>query len=247
MADVPARARRALVAMHLGAAGAYTTRGLQPNLSLGDPKRLVDRFGALRADGVIIIDVEAARRPFKRDLSQVARLAEGAECPLSYVGGIRDAREANEILATGIKRVGVGSLLTDDPDEVARLVDSLGSDATFAFVDHFETGAGARVWTARGGISRLGVLDAVSIASDVGLGEVIMRSGDRDGSLSGWDRATWRAVAGRVDIPLVVGGGVNGMDLEGLSAGPSADGPSVMGTTVFFAGHEHEPDYPLRR
>ncbi len=176
---------------------------------VGDPVNVISIFNDLEVDELMLLDIGSARSRRAAPLALLERLASEAFIPLAYGGGVNDAAQAQRIIACGVEKIVVNSALVDDPGAVRAMVDLLGSQAVVGAVDVRLTEAGYRVF-AEGGARVAGIdLDQwLTRASDVGVGEILVTSIDREGTRSGLDLDVVRLVAERATVPVIAHGGV---------------------------------------
>ena len=156
--------------------------------------------------------------------------------PLTVGGGVRSADDARALLLAGADKVAVNSAAVARPEVVADIAERFGSQCCVASVDARRAGDRWEVFT-HGGRRATGI-DAVAHAvrlAELGAGEILLTSMDRDGTRDGYDLALTRAVADAVTVPVVASGGVGG--LGDLVAGIIEGGASaVLAASIFHFG-----------
>ncbi|MCU0505998.1 MAG: imidazole glycerol phosphate synthase subunit HisF [Chloroflexi bacterium] len=186
----------------------------------GDPAELAGRYAAEGADEIVFLDISAAPegRTTLRDV--VERTARRAFVPLTVGGGVRTTAEMRDVLRAGADKVSLNTAAVATPDLVRRCARRFGSQAVVVAIDarrrattpgHPEEPFAWEV-VVKGGREATG-LDAVTWAEQVvelGAGELLVTSIDRDGTQEGFDTALLRAIADRVPVPLVASGGAAG-------------------------------------
>jgi cyclase len=156
--------------------------------------------------------------------------------PLTVGGGVRTADDARALLLAGADKVAVNSAAVERPELVADIAERFGSQCCVASVDARRSGEGWEVFT-HGGRRATGI-DAIAHAvklADLGAGELLVTSMDRDGTRSGYDLALIRAIADRVAVPVVASGGVGGLDdlVAGIRDGHAS---AVLAASIFHFG-----------
>lgn len=175
---------------------------------VGDPVALAARYEAEGADEVVFLDVSASAEE-RRTLFDVARRT--AEClfiPLAIGGGIDSMEALTAALKAGADKVSFNSAIVKRPELLTEAAAVAGAQCVVASIDARREGDGWRVYT-HGGQRPTG-LDAVAWARrcvQLGAGEVLLTSIDRDGARTGYDVALTRAVADAVDVPVIASGG----------------------------------------
>jgi cyclase len=176
---------------------------------MGDPVELAARYEAEGADEICFLDISASREDRGTLLDMVRRTAEVLFIPLTVGGGVRTADDIGPLLRAGADKISVNSAAVRDPSVLTEGARRYGSQCVVASIDAAREEDGSwRHWT-HGGKTRTD-LDAVEWASrcaDLGAGEILLTSIDRDGVRGGYDLELTRAVSERVHVPVVASGG----------------------------------------
>ena len=183
----------------------------------GDPPELAERYAREGADEIVFLDIGAAPegRSTLRDI--VERTARRAFVPLTVGGGVRTPSEMRDVLRAGADKVSLNTAAVATPDLVRACARRFGSQAVVVAIDARRRVArpgGPVTWEVlvKGGRETAG-LDAVAWAVravELGAGELLVTSIDRDGTQSGYDTALLRAIVDRVPVPVVASGGAAG-------------------------------------
>ena len=180
----------------------------------GDPPELAARYADEGADEIVFLDITAAPEGRRTLLDVVERTARRAFIPLTVGGGVRTVRDMRDVLRAGADKVSLNTAAAADPDLVARCARRFGRQAVVVAIDARRLPghpASAPAWEVlvRGGRDTTG-LDAVAWAvraAELGAGELLVTSIDRDGTQSGYDTALLRAITDRVAVPVIASGG----------------------------------------
>ena len=165
----------------------------------GDPVELAARYDVEGADELIFLDITASSDARDTILDVVSRTAEQVFMPLTVGGGVREVADFRRLLLAGADKVSVNSAAVARPLLVAEAADKCGSQCVVVAIDarRREDGRGFEVYT-HGGRKPTGI-DAVEWAArvaDLGAGEILLTSMDRDGTGAGFDLPLTRAVNG---------------------------------------------------
>ncbi len=175
----------------------------------GDPPELAERYAREGADELVFLDITAAPERRGTLLEIVERTARRAFVPLTVGGGVRTVAEMRDVLRAGADKVSLNTAAVADPDLIARCADRFGRQAVVVAIDALATGPGAWEVVVKGGRERTG-LDAVAWACravELGAGELLITSIDRDGTGSGFDTDLLRAISSTVEVPVIASGG----------------------------------------
>jgi len=209
----------------------------------GDPVEQARAYDAAGADELCFLDIGASHEDRGTILDVVRRTAAVCFMPLTVGGGVRSADDARALLLAGADKVAVNSAAVSRPEVVAEIADRFGSQCAVASVDaRARAGGGWEVFT-HGGRRPTGI-DAVAHAvrlAELGAGEILLTSMDRDGTRDGYDIRLIRAVTERVRVPVVASGGVG--TLDHLVAGVTLGGASaVLAASIFHWGEASVSD-----
>ena len=208
----------------------------------GDPVEQARAYDAAGADELCFLDITASHEGRGTILDVVRRTAAVCFMPLTVGGGVRTADDARALLLAGADKVAVNSAAVSRPEVVSDIAARFGSQCCVASIDARRTDAGWEVFT-HGGRRPTGI-DAVAHAlrlAELGAGELLVTSMDRDGTRSGYDLDLIRTIADRTDVPVVASGGVGG--LADLVAG-IVDGhaSAVLAASIFHYGEASVAD-----
>ena len=208
----------------------------------GDPVEQAQAYDAAGADELCFLDIGASHEGRGTIIDVVRRTAEVCFMPLTVGGGVRSAEDARALLLAGADKVAVNSAAVARPELVVDIAARFGSQCVVASVDARRTGSGWEIFT-HGGRNPTGI-DALEHAvklAELGAGELLVTSMDRDGTRDGYDLALTRAIADAVNIPVVASGGVGNLDhlVEGVRQGHAS---AVLAASIFHFGQHSIAD-----
>jgi cyclase len=200
----------------------------------GDPPELAERYAEEGADELVFLDITAApeRRGTLRDI--VERTARRAFIPLAVGGGVRTVNEMRDVLRAGADKVSLNTAAVADPLLIARCAGRFGRQAVVVAIDARATVPGAWEVVVKGGREATG-LDAIAWAEravDVGAGELLVTSIDRDGTGTGFDIELLRAITSRVGVPVIASGGAAG-PADFVAAVRDGGADAVLAASIF--------------
>jgi cyclase len=176
----------------------------------GDPAELAALYDSEGADEIVFLDITASSDARKILLDAVERTADRVFIPLTVGGGVRSVENMGELLTHGADKVSINTAALDDPALITRCAEMFGSQCVVLAIDarkSMESG-GWEVFS-HGGRRATG-RDAVDWAmrgEQLGAGEILLTSMDRDGTHDGYDIALLRAVNAAVRLPVIASGG----------------------------------------
>lgn len=211
----------------------------------GDPVELAARYDHEGADELVFLDITASSDARDTIVDVVRRTAEQVFIPFTIGGGIRSVDDARQLLRAGADKVSVNTAAVERPALIAEIADEFGTQCCVVAIDARScrdddtfppTPSGFRVYT-HGGRTPID-LDAIEWARQVeqlGAGEILLTSMDRDGTKDGFDLPLTRAVTGATSIPVIASGGVG--TLQHLAEGVTEGGAdAVLAASIFHFG-----------
>ena len=204
----------------------------------GDPPELAERYAAEGADELVFLDITAASDRRGTLLDVVERTARRAFIPLTVGGGVRSVIEMRDVLRAGADKVSLNTAAAGDPNLISRCAARFGRQAVVVAIDAIRSpvSGDAPRWDVRirGGRDATD-LDAVSWAEravDLGAGELLVTSIDRDGTRSGFDTQLLRSISSRVNVPVIASGGAAGPE-DFVAAVRDGGADAVLAASIF--------------
>ncbi len=207
----------------------------------GDPVEQARLYDAAGADELTFLDITASHEKRGIILDVVARTAEQCFMPLTVGGGVRALAYVRALLVAGADKVAINTAAVKDPELVRAAARKFGNQCIVVAIDAKRSGAancpsGFEVFT-RGGRDPTG-LDAIAWARravELGAGEILLTSMDRDGTKRGYDIELTRKVADAVPVPVIASGGVGALKhlAEGIRDGHAS---AVLAASIFHFG-----------
>lgn len=186
----------------------------------GDPVELARAYSEAGADELCFLDITASHEGRGTMLDVVTRTAEQCFMPLTVGGGVRTPADMVQLLRAGADKVAINSAAVANPDVIAECAARVGRQCVVVAIDARLEDGRYVVYT-HGGRTSSGI-DAVEHAiraEELGAGEILLTSMDKDGTKSGFDIPMLKAVTEAVNVPVIASGG----------AGSAADfGPAVI-------------------
>ena len=206
----------------------------------GDPVEIAVAYDRAGADELCFLDITASHEHRGILLDAVRRTAEVCFMPLTVGGGVRTTDDIRNLLLAGADKASINSAAVADRLFVRQAAEKFGSQCIVVAIDAKQVSlSGAQRWEifTHGGRRPTGI-DAVAFAREVaelGAGEILLTSMDRDGSKQGFDLELTRAVADAVTIPVIASGGVGDLDhlVDGVRFGHAS---AVLAASIFHFG-----------
>jgi cyclase len=200
----------------------------------GDPVELAARYAVEGADEIVFLDISATPEGRDTMLDVVRRTAASVFVPLTVGGGIRSVDDMRAALRAGADRVSVNTAAVRHPDLITRCAAAFGKQCVVLAIDARRITPGSWEVVVEGGRTPTGI-DAVDWArrgADLGAGEILLTSMDRDGTQAGYDLNLLRAVGSAVTVPVIASGGA-GTPADCAEAIISGGADAVLAASIF--------------
>src|SRR5215213_9252369 len=216
----------------------------------GDPVELAERYDAEGADELVFLDITASHESRDTIVELARRTADNVFIPFTIGGGICSVEDAQAVLDAGADKVSVNSSALERPELISELAEVFGTQCVVIAIDAKrsdgaaapgrEAEDAASVWDVyvNGGRTKVEGREAVAWAreaTELGAGEVLLTSMDRDGTTDGYDLELTRAVAEAVSVPVIASGGAGELD-HLVDAVEDGHADAVLCASIFHYG-----------
>lgn len=202
----------------------------------GDPVELAARYDAAGADELVLLDITATSDSRETVVELARRAADEVFVPFTIGGGIRSVADAQAVLDAGADKVSVNSAALARPELISELAQTFGAQCVVLAIDAKLREPGSWEAYVAGGRTPTG-RDAVQWAREgvqLGAGEILLTSMDRDGTNAGYDLELITAVAQAVRVPVIASGGAGG--LAHLTQAVTAGADAVLCASILHYG-----------
>ena len=212
-------------------------------IDTGDPVEQAKVYDEQGADELTFLDITASHENRDTIFDVVNRTAEQCFMPLTVGGGVRQLEDIRKLLLAGADKVSINTAAVHRPEFVGGAAEKFGSQCIVVAIDAKTIGPGKWEIFTHGGRKPTGI-DAIQWAgrmADLGAGEILLTSMDRDGTRSGFDIELTRTMADSVSIPVIASGGVGTLDhlVEGVRDGHAS---AVLAASIFHFGEYSIPE-----
>lgn len=203
----------------------------------GDPVEIARRYDEQGADEVAFLDITASSDQREIILHVVESCAAQVFIPLTVGGGVRSISDVRRLLNAGADKVSINTAAVENPELVAEAAAKVGNQCIVVAIDAKQSAPGAWQVYTHGGRRNTGI-DALAWArrvQELGAGEILLTSMDRDGTRNGFDLALTRAVSDAVEVPVIASGGVGNLQhlADGVTEGRAN---AVLAASIFHFG-----------
>jgi cyclase len=204
---------------------------------VGDPLNAIRIFNDKEVDELMILDITASREGRSPAFDLIRDFAGECFMPVSYGGGIRSVQDAHRILALGVEKVVINTMALREPGLISEASRQFGAQAVVVSIDARKRLLGGYEVVTAGGTEHSGFEPASHARRmvELGAGEILINSVDRDGTRDGYDVALVRRVADAVPVPIIACGGAG--TLQHLSEVVTAGHASAVAAGSMFVFH----------
>lgn len=203
----------------------------------GDPVECAELYDREGADEICFLDITASYEERKTMVEVVKKTAEKVFVPLLVGGGIRTVDDVREMLLAGADKVSFNTAAVKNPEVVKEACERFGSQCIVVAIDAKRTKEGWwEVYTHGGRVpTGLNALEWAKKVEELGAGEILLTSMDRDGTKLGYDIDLTKTISGAVTIPVIASGGVGKLEhfYEGFA---EAKADACLAASIFHFG-----------
>jgi len=209
----------------------------------GDPVEQAKFYDSQGADELTFLDITASHENRDTIFDVVNRTAEQCFMPLTVGGGVRKVEDIRKLLLAGADKVSINTAAVHRPKFVREAAEKFGAQCIVVAIDAKSTGPYKWEIFTHGGREPTGI-DAIEWSkrmANLGAGEILLTSMDRDGTRSGFDIDLTRTLADAVTIPVIASGGVGNLDhlVDGIRDGHAS---AVLAASIFHFGEYSIPE-----
>jgi len=203
----------------------------------GDPVEIARRYDEQGADELTFLDITASSDDRDLILHVIEAVASQVFIPLTVGGGVRKVEDVRRLLNAGADKISINTSAVTNPDLVGEAATKYGSQCIVVAIDAKAVAPDRWEIFTHGGREATGI-DAIAFAQqvvDLGAGEILLTSMDKDGTKSGFNIPLTRAISDAVSVPVIASGGVGTLDhlVEGVRDGHAS---AVLAASIFHFG-----------
>lgn len=177
--------------------------------SVGSPMQAIKVYNLRSVDELVFLDVSATLQGRRPDFSLIDDLADDCFMPLAVGGGVASVEDVGLLIKVGADKVVLNTSAVERPEIISDIAQRFGSQCLVVSIDTKKDAYDrSRVWTRSGTLAtQLDPVEMAAMAEELGAGEILLTSIDRDGTMEGYDLETLRRVCDAVSIPVIASGG----------------------------------------
>ena len=182
---------------------------------VGDPLNAVKIFNEKEVDELIIADIDASVLNKEPNYKLIEKLANECRMPFCYSGGIKSINQAKKILGLGVEKIGISSEILKNPELIYSICSEIGGQSIVAILDlkKNESKNSYEIYYNNGKeLFNENAINFILRLEELGIGELLINSIDKDGTLEGYDFEFIEKIYRKIKIPITLLGGGNSYD-----------------------------------
>ncbi len=202
-------------------------------IDAGSPVELADRYSKEGADELVFLDITASAEKRKTLVGLVKDVAKAIRIPFTVGGGISELHDIELLLKAGADKISLNSSIVKNPELITKASRQFGSQAVVAAIDVKFNGSDYKVYI-KGGREKtdLIAMEWCRRVTELGAGEILLTSMDRDGTKEGYDLKFLKELSSVVSVPVIASGGA-GKKEDFLRAFKEADVDACLAASLF--------------
>lgn len=207
---------------------------------VGDPVNAVRIFNQKEVDELIMLDIEATTQHRGIDFGTLEKVVSECFMPICYGGGVRSIEDMRRLFNLGIEKVSLGAAAFDNPDLIRQAASEFGNQAIVVSLDVKKGLLGGYTARTLNGTkdTKMSPAIAAKYLENLGSGEIILYSIDRDGTWSGFDLKLIEEVVNAVRVPVVATGGAGSLDDIKVAVQEGGASAVAIGSMAVFQGKD---------
>ena len=220
--------------------GLVKTKQFGESTYVGDPLNAVKIFNDKEVDEIVFLDIQATKNRIPPNYEMIEKIASECFMPLAYGGGITNIKQIDKILEIGVEKIVINSCVISNPKIINQIAKIIGSQSVVVSIDIKKNFFGnySIFSHSENKLISSNIIDYIKKVEELGAGEIIINSVDKDGMMNGFDIKLLNLVKENVMIPFVACGGAGNVDdlKEGIDIG-GAHAVSAGSMFVFHGKH----------
>lgn len=221
--------------------GLVKTIKFKKEIYIGDPINAIRIFNDKEVDELVFLDILATREKRPPNLEYIKKLAGECFMPFAYGGGITNIDQIAELNAIGVEKIIVNSIAFSDASFVKRAVERFGSSTIVISIDVKKDFFGKYHVYTHGGTKKVSISlkEILNKINEWQVGEVIVNSIDKDGTMQGYDEFLIKLVTDVLDMPVIALGGAGVIkDFQSVIMNAGASAVAAGSFFVFYGPHK---------
>ena len=225
---------RTIISLLLSDKGFIKTICFQKRKYIGDPINTLRLLNDQEAEEIIIFDIDKRYSKKNIDFEYLKKITSECFSPMSYGGGINNLNDASNILKCGFEKIVFCENVFINPRLIKSSINEAGSQSIVACIEYFSENQKLNIKNNFDEkFKKFTLNDICKYCEDLGVGEIILHSIDKDGTFSGLDFNIYDKLSKEIKIPLILSGGCNGLEDIRLAKKKNLIGFAASSTFIY--------------
>ncbi len=175
---------------------------------IGDPINAVKIFNEKKADELFLLDIDATVKHYEPNFQLIKKIARESRMPICYGGGVKNLQQAKKIFSYGVEKIAVSSIIFENYNIVSEISDFSGSNSAVVDIDIMKINNNFSIFICNGKKKiNIDILELIEKLQELGVGEIVINSIDRDGTMKGFDYELIDSIINKIKVPVTILGG----------------------------------------
>jgi len=207
---------------------------------VGDPVNAVRIFNEIKVDEIILLDVFRSKNNSELNYEIVKDIADECRMPFTYGGGIKNLKQVEKLFMIGVEKISINTAALEDEKIIKSLSKIYGSQSVVLSIDIKEDIFGVKKIfdSTKKKFVKIDIITQIQKYIDLGAGEILINNISKEGTLSGFDFSILELINKRLNIPLIVNGGINSYkEINKVLENENIDAVGVGAFFIYYGPH----------
>lgn len=207
---------------------------------VGDPVNAVRIFNEIKVDEIILLDVFRSKNNSELNYEIVKDIADECRMPFTYGGGIKNLKQVEKLFRIGVEKISINTAALEDEKIIKSLSKIYGSQSVVLSIDIKEDIFGVKKIfdSTKKKFVKIDIITQIQKYIDLGAGEILINNISKEGTLSGFDFSILELINKRLNIPLIVNGGINSYkEINKVLENENIDAVGVGAFFIYYGPH----------
>ncbi len=207
---------------------------------VGDPINAVRIFNEIKVDEIILLDIFKSKNNSELNYKVIKDIADECRMPFTYGGGIKNLKQVEKLFLIGVEKISINTAALEDEQIIKSLSKVYGSQSIVISIDINEDFFGTKKIynSVNKKYLKINIIDQIQKYIDLGAGEILINNVSKEGTLKGFDFSILELLNKRLNIPLIVNGGINSYDeINRILGNENIDAVGVGAFFIYYGPH----------
>ena len=207
---------------------------------VGDPINAVRIFNEIKVDEIILLDIFKSNNNLDLNYEIIKDIADECRMPFTYGGGIKNLKQVEKLFLIGVEKISINTAALEDEQIIKSLSNVYGSQSVVISIDIKEDFFGNKKIfdSSKKKFLKIDIIDQIQKYIDLGAGEILINNVSKEGTLNGFDFSLLELLNKRLNIPIIVNGGINSYkEINLILENENIDAVGVGAFFIYYGPH----------